>query len=408
MNWVTFPGNPDWSIPAIGEDGSVYVIGAGREDFQYTTDTDTLYAYTPELELKWKVTLEYNLSNPVIGPSGTIYVASSWGSLHAFSPSGTNLWTFVRPRLFSFSSVHSASVAISSDEIIYSTYGQADAARVDAVKDGALVRTITNSSNPVIGPDGTIYVARWTPPGHLAALTSDGTEKWSAPYPAPNAIDSEGNLFICSTNTIVSLSAAGTVRWEQPAAVWGVALGSNDTLYVASRGGTSALDADTGSILWRDLLSGTICPRADGGVSILHVGGGGYREPYPGVFKTLGASGETKSEYSGNGVNQATVQNIYSWPVRGSSNDVYFVYGISGGGNTTSILVRVPNQDAPADSLAIASGQEEIVLKIKGTAGIQLQVSTNLLDWHVLQPAEADTNLVRKSSSTREFFRLSR
>jgi hypothetical protein len=427
MNTVFLSGHPSGSIPAIGEDGSVYVIGSTRGPSGEipAIDVDTLYAYTSALELKWKIQLDPNLSNPAIGPSGTIYVGSSYGSVYAFSPSGTNVWKFVREGRTSWHRARS-SLALSHDEIVYSPYGTS----VDAIKGGTLVQRINRTSAPLIGPDGTLYMATWSPQLGFSALTPDGTEKWWVPYPEPRAIDTNGNLFIYSTNSIISVSSTGRIRWEQQLDTpLGLVLGENGTLYVPGRAGTYALSADTGGILWSNSLSGTVSPRAGGGVSILHVSQGGYRESYRGTFRTLGPAGEMLSEYTGTGFNWSTVANHYAPPVRASDGTVYFVYGFTTGFSSGSSLVRATGLDGPANSpwngylgnnhntrsapfrpveppLSLSSTKAGLALTIRATPGAQLQSSTNLVDWNVFRSAESGTNILIETSQDHEYFRL--
>lgn len=113
--------------PAIGLDGTVYVLG----------NYGHLYALRPDGGLKWI------WSNGVdgtvdVGPNGTIYCAGG-GGIQAFSPSGTRLWTFP---------LQSAILA-----------------------------------GPNVGPDGNIYAAdnsRWNPsPTGAVVLSPAGQEIWS-------------------------------------------------------------------------------------------------------------------------------------------------------------------------------------------------------------------------------------
>lgn len=103
VKWTYQYDGESRSMPAIGADGSVYVLinfGGGLSN-----DNGTLVAFTPEGDVKWKyktgdlvthmndATFRSH-SHPVIGPEDHIYVGSSNGYLYKLTPEGELAWKF--------------------------------------------------------------------------------------------------------------------------------------------------------------------------------------------------------------------------------------------------------------------------------------------------------------------------
>ena len=53
-----------------------------------------LYAVNPDGSLKFKISLDSNLTPPAIAKNGTIYVGSEKGILYAFNNDGSKKWQF--------------------------------------------------------------------------------------------------------------------------------------------------------------------------------------------------------------------------------------------------------------------------------------------------------------------------
>lgn len=147
-----------FASPSIGADGTVYVAGLYDPN---------LYALDPaDGSVKWTCSFALYPENPndpngartggwpfvspVVGPDGTIYQTLLYDShLYAIEPSaGTILW----------------SVDLLDTPVIDQT-----SMDFDSYADGW--------SEPVIGPDGTIYVSLDDP--YLRAVNSDGTIRWA-------------------------------------------------------------------------------------------------------------------------------------------------------------------------------------------------------------------------------------
>ena len=152
--------------PAVASDGTIYVGSTAQK---------TLYAINPDGTLKWSHLLPSRLGeSPAIAADGTIYVTS--GFPYAFTPNGTNIWRAT-------------------------TYA------------GYL-------GCPVLGRDGTIYVGAGDDLG-LSAFTPSGEGKWHVlpsptlmqPAPTTPALDSAGNIYYCTSNTLWSLNPQAQVLW---------------------------------------------------------------------------------------------------------------------------------------------------------------------------------------------------
>jgi len=93
LKWIIGTGYI-YACPAIGDDGTIYVIGS------------KLYAINPDGSIKWGKSLENEYFNvqcsPVIGNDGTIYVVSSGDNaqLYAVNPGdGSTKWSTLISKL---------------------------------------------------------------------------------------------------------------------------------------------------------------------------------------------------------------------------------------------------------------------------------------------------------------------
>lgn len=171
--------------------------------------------------LAWKVHVQGQPGSPVIGPDGTIYVATGMlnvdktGFLYAFTPAGTVRWRFQLPGLPS-----STTPAVAADGTIYVHTGPegniAGADRLVAIKPSGTKKWIFNLnrgpgsfgsnelSSPVIGPDGTIYVGSMDT--NLYALSPRGTLKWAV---SPSASPIQSSPALDASRHILYFQDAG-------------------------------------------------------------------------------------------------------------------------------------------------------------------------------------------------------
>lgn len=83
----TAGGDIDYSSPAIGSDGTIYI---GSVDGK-------LYAVKPDGSLKWSYTTGAAIySSPSVGADGTVYVGSNDGRLYAIDSNGSLKWSYLQ------------------------------------------------------------------------------------------------------------------------------------------------------------------------------------------------------------------------------------------------------------------------------------------------------------------------
>lgn len=174
---------------------------------------------------------------PVVGPDGTIYVASNAGVLHALNPStGVDLWTF--------DSRHTRS----GDDL---------------------------SASSLVLPDGAVL---WPTPGpELLALSPSGTKLWSLAMPSqptsPASTDGHRIYVGDISGDVTAIDITGRGR---PSQAWTVKVGtvSYGSVVVGS-GGRLYTTADSALIAIDDRgAQGQIAWRADPGDNITEVSAG--------------------------------------------------------------------------------------------------------------------------------------
>lgn len=242
------------SIPAIGEDGTLYVgsrTGSGDEGF-----TGQFMAVDPAGSVRWMLEdLDGIRSSPAIGPDGTIYVAAGH-HVYAVEPDGEIRWTFdAEDDVFVF-----GSPGIAADGTIY--IGAEDARLYAIAPDGSLRWAFKTGerirSSPAIGADGTIYVGSHD--GRLYAIAPDGTERWNVPLVcglpwgcqdvrSSPSVGPDGTIYVM-VDGVFAMDPSGSIRWHYPGTNSGATpvLGADGTIYVANSA-VLALDAG-GTLLW--------------------------------------------------------------------------------------------------------------------------------------------------------------
>jgi hypothetical protein len=147
--------------PAIGPDGTIYIVAQIDNENEYG---GYLLAVDPDgtesdERLKWSICLgQGEVFSPAVGPDGTIYVAMAaenemMGRLFAVNPDGSPRWDY------------DADGNMDSVTLEYDDYDN------------------TPVAGPVVGPDGTVYVAMYVyegqnTVGRLFAVKPDGTSRW--------------------------------------------------------------------------------------------------------------------------------------------------------------------------------------------------------------------------------------
>jgi outer membrane protein assembly factor BamB len=212
--------------------------------------------------------------SPAIAQDGTIYVASYNGTVYQIDSTGRQGWTHAT------GGVPGDSVAIGEGNVIYVVFtDSAHSSNVHALDSstGLLLWSYTTPgtqgsgmvSSPVIGADGTVYVA-----SILGAYALDGVSgalKWNSSLisvmgPSTPAIGKDGTIYIGSTDTYQALGvfaldgATGAAVWVN-AGVGSISstpcLGPDGTVFVVADNSTAyALNGATGAVVWTQTLDG--------------------------------------------------------------------------------------------------------------------------------------------------------
>ena len=220
------------SASLLGYDGNLYVVMGGR-----------LFAVSSSGVKKWDHSFDYSFprGSPVMGQNGTIYTPCfADGSLYAFNPDGTLKWQVSRPP------ASCESPAIGPDGTIYVGAGTLQAVKPDGTTAWTSTESDAQQASPALGKDGTIYISAFD--FGLSAFTPDGKLKWHVlsspqlqqPFRNTPTIDSAGNIYHNTSNTLWCLNSDGQVQW----AVSGIppetymipstaapAIGSDGTIY---------------------------------------------------------------------------------------------------------------------------------------------------------------------------------
>jgi outer membrane protein assembly factor BamB len=188
--------NPRYNGATFGLDGTIYI----------GSQSDALFAINPDGSEKWNFPADGDFNaTPAIGEDGTLYVGNTDDFFYAINPDGSLKWKS------EFGSWTACATAIGEDGTVYFS-GEGN--NLDPTAGGVVIaynpldgtekwrvgRTDKVSrGGPVIGADGTIYLAGED--GLLIAYNgSDGSIKWTYELLGPSlvtpAIDNDGNIYV--------------------------------------------------------------------------------------------------------------------------------------------------------------------------------------------------------------------
>lgn len=227
LKWYYSTTDDIFSSPAIGEDGTLYI----------GSDDKHLYAMNPDGSLKWKYKTDGRvICSPVIDLEGTIYTGSTDFHLYAMNPDGTLKWKYRT------NSILVLSPAIGNDGTIY--VFSYDNYFYAIGRDGLLKwkRYTHFSGNPVVAPDGTIYIGQTI----FFAFNPNGGYKWQKdmgehPILSAPAIGSDGTIYLgIYQRKFQALNSDGSLKMEY-AIVENVAsapaIGNEGTIYMGCTSG---------------------------------------------------------------------------------------------------------------------------------------------------------------------------
>ena len=236
--WIFNTKRPVHSSPAIGADGTVYVVSENKKVYALNGKTG---AKKWEFETGGEVR-----SSPSIGANRTVYVGSDDNKVYALNgKTGAKKWGFeTGGAVFSSPAIGSDGTVYvgSADKKIYALNGKTGAKKWEFKTGGEVW------SSPAIGSDGTIYVGSHDK--KVYALHPDGTNK----------TESKGLLEVTPSP---ATRAAGPVLWEFETGGAPVrsspAIGADGTVYVGSnRKKFFALDGKTGVKQWEFKPAGRV------------------------------------------------------------------------------------------------------------------------------------------------------
>lgn len=154
--WHSWVGQSSFSSPAVAADGNIY-MGSLNANSRLT-------AISPSGSLRWSRTTTGMNGSPAIGADGTVYIITADAALRAYSPSGTALWSYLSPT-YNYSAAYFGSPVVDGNGTIYYTACQQNwlGALIAIDPNGTLKYQTAITSGllpaaPAIGPQGQIYL----------------------------------------------------------------------------------------------------------------------------------------------------------------------------------------------------------------------------------------------------------
>lgn len=229
------------SSPTIGPDGAIY-YGDYGDTTQPIGQNGVMSALNPDGSLLWNTTLDATIYTSIsITPENTRYVASAYGDLRAYDPSGVEQWQFdLEP-----AAPQHSSVAVAADGTLYTAGPGNSLIALNPVGTTQWSYPVSGNvfSTPALGADGKVFIGAMD--RQLYALNPDGTLAWQYPaggaiYGSP-AVDGAGRVYFGSWDgSVYALNPDGTLAWSYATGgeIWGSpSIGLDGTVYVGSNDG---------------------------------------------------------------------------------------------------------------------------------------------------------------------------
>lgn len=240
-----------------------------NNDIYVGTDSDTLYAFTDDLRLKWKFGTDGPIeSSPVVSNSNDIFVTSRDGHLYGLASNGIELWPS-----YNTAALVTAEPALGANGILY--FGDFEG-RVHAVNslNGRLLWNLQLSNSPIDAPaviaeDGTIIIGATD--GFVYAINDQADIIWKSDTNVGSVRQGMALATVTETLTLPD----GTQRELVTTRV-----------YVVASGNLWAINGSDGTLTWDRFLSagpqrsspivgddGTVYVGADGGLMAVRENG---------------------------------------------------------------------------------------------------------------------------------------
>ncbi len=311
--WRFVTGGRIRSFPAVGWDGSVYVL----------SDDRFLYALTPDGEQRWRYYLKDRLSDCfAVGYDGMVYVGYKSGALVAVHGYGQKVWRYDTAQPLELSP------AVRSDGSICLATETGTLFAINHT--GALLwkRTLPGlpAAAPVADADNGLYVG--LAGGALVALEPWGDERWRLTLsgtPAAPAIGGDGRIYVgTSAGLLYAIDPDGPkIAWRTALGgrVFTPVVGAGEKIYAASSAGTVTSVDRNGRTLWTARLGET-----PSGPCALGAGGTIFVATRGSSLFALDASGETNWNVGVKGVLTALTLSPQARLYAGSSDWAVYAF----------------------------------------------------------------------------------
>jgi PKD repeat protein len=357
----TYTSNNGMSGVTIGSDGTLYVGSCG------SGYSGGLYVLNPDGSLKWNYTTNGGITGVALGNDGTLYAGSIWGFVYAFNPNGTVNWIYDtgdQPRNI-WSRTLSVPPVVSADGTIYIGLGNGE--QLIALNPNGKLKWQVNIgtvwSTPVIGTDGTIYVANAF--GRMYAVNPDGTYKWvyrTEWMIGGFTLGSDGIIYVGDRkNNLYALTLDGSLKWKYIASseIWNApAIGSDGTIYFTTQDNSAGSDdrrtlyalTSEGELKWKYKTEGYMTGITIGsdGTIYVGVGNGGSIQNGKVIPNTPGLYA-----FNPNGTVKWIFQNHPGGSIIGSDGTLY----LASGNSVYAIKDLAPVADFTANNTNVLTSQ---------------------------------------------------
>lgn len=283
-----------WYAPSLGDvDGSPAVAADGS--IYFASSDGTVHGLSSEGGQRWAYNSQANVFGSVaLGPDGRLYYGDARGRLRALDPaSGQVIWT-----TGGFGSIRGTPV-IADDGVIFFGTESGELASVDA--DGRerfrQRAEMDVPGSPAIGPNGDVYWGSLD--GKLRRSSRGGDLRWAmmldGPIAAAPAIGPDGTVYVGSGQSVLAVDGEnGAVKWRVGAgAAVSVtpAIGADGTVFAGAENGRF-LAISGGSVKWAAQTGGAIrSSAAVGSDGVVYFGSGDA------IFYAYDANGQRLSTY---------------------------------------------------------------------------------------------------------------